>query len=463
MAKRERIIFQSDGATEDPYREAGDLESWQRNLAALCVGNSRLALALSAAFVGPLLYPCEAEGGGFHFRGGSSIGKTTGLQVAGSVWGGRDYIRTWRATSNGLEGVCAMHNDTLLLLDEMGQADGREVAASAYMIANGQGKTRAARNGTARRPARWRTIFLSTGELSLADKIAEDGRGRRAAAGQEVRIVDIPADAGAGLGIFEDLHGFPSADAFARHLKAAVGKDYGLACHPYLQRLVNNYDAIAPTVKAHVDRFMGEHCPAGADGQVSRVCARFALVAAAGEMATAFGVLPWPAGEASKAAARCFNDWIAERGGIAPAEEREHVAAVRRFIELHGSSRFELMDDLAPKRTIFDGGYSTEEPIEQKIINRAGFKRPDPGNRTEAEFLLLPEVWKSEVCAGLDPTAVAKTLVKRGLLKTEADGKRQKLVRLPGVSKPARCYVVPAGIMGGESVPQIDREEGVMF
>lgn len=442
MAKRERIIFQSDGATEDPYRQAGTLEAWQREVAALCVGNSRLTFALSAAFTGPLLHPCEAEGGGFHFRGGSSIGKTTALLLAGSAWGALDFIRTWRATSNGLEGVCAMHNDTLLLLDEMGQADGREVAASAYMIANGQGKTRASRNGTARRPARWRTIFLSTGELSLADKIAEDGRGRRAAAGQEVRIVDIPADAGAGLGIFEDLHGFPSADAFARHLKAAVGKDYGLACHPYLQRLVNNYDAIAPTVKAHVDRFTAKHCPAGADGQVSRVCARFALVAAAGEMATAFGVLPWPAGEASKAAARCFADWIAERGGIAPAEEREHVAAVRRFIELHGSSRFEAMGALAPKD-------SYGAPIDQKIINRAGYRRLENDSYAgDEEFIFLPEVWKTEVCVGLDPTAVAKTLAKKGLLKTEADGKRQKLVRLPGVSKAARCYVVPAGIMG---------------
>ncbi len=291
----ERIIYQADGAAEDPYRTGGDLKSWQEGIAMMATGNSRLAFAVSAAFAGPLLYPCEAEGGGFHFRGGSSIGKTTALQVAGSVWGGRDFIRTWRATSNGLEGVAMMHCDTLLLLDEMGQAEGREVAATAYMLANGQGKTRAARNGAARRPARWRAIFLSTGELGLADKIAEDGRGRRAAAGQEVRIVDIPADAGAGLGIFEDLHGFPSADAFARHLKSVAAEHFGQASNAFLARLTADFDAIAPKVKTFAERFTAKHCPANADGQVSRVCARFALVAAAGEMATAFGVLPWAA------------------------------------------------------------------------------------------------------------------------------------------------------------------------
>lgn len=439
----ERIIYQADGAAEDPYRLGGELKAWRSDLAAYAVGNSRLAFAMSAAFAGPLLYPCEAEGGGFHFRGGSSIGKTTALQVAGSVWGGRDFTRTWRATSNGLEGVAKMHCDTLLLLDEMGQCEGREVAASAYMLANGQGKTRAGRNGDARRPARWRTIFLSTGELSLADKIAEDGRGRRAAAGQEVRIVDIPADAGAGLGIFENLHGFVSADAFARHLKSVAAEHYGHASHAYLTHLTAEFDAIAPRVKSYIDRFTAKHCPAGADGQVSRVCARFALVAAAGEMATTFGVLPWPAGEATKAAARCFEDWIAERGGTAPAEEREHVAAVRRFIELHGASRFELMGRLAPTD-------SAGALIEQKIINRAGFRRVDDDSYEggETEFLFLPEVWKSEVCAGLNPTAVAKTLAARGMLKPDGAGKFSRPERLPGSNSKARVYVIPAHILG---------------
>lgn len=438
----ERIIYQADGAAEDPYRVGGDLDSWQLDLAGHAVGNSRLAFAISAAFAGPLLYPCEAEGGGFHFRGGSSIGKTTALQVAGSVWGGRDFIRTWRATSNGLEGTAMMHCDTLLLLDEMGQCEGREVAASAYMLANGQGKTRAARNGAARRAARWRTIFLSTGELGLADKIAEDGKGRRAAAGQEVRIVDIPADAGAGLGIFEDLHGFPSADAFARHLKSVAGEHFGHASHAFLSRLAADFDTIAPKVKTFAERFTAKHCPANADGQVSRVAARFALVAAAGEMATAFGVLPWQAGEASKAAARCLADWIAERGGIEPAEEREHVAAVRRFLELHGNSRFEAMGTLAPK-----DGYGA--PIEQKIINRAGFRRlEDDSYAGETEFIFLPEVWKSEVCAGLDPTAVAKTLAKRGMLKPGSGGKLQNFQRVPGSRNPVRCYVIPSEILG---------------
>jgi uncharacterized protein (DUF927 family) len=444
-AMGERYILQHTGAIDHAYRKSGMLEEWQEHVARYAISNSRLGLALSTAFAAPLLYPTSSESGGFHFRGGSSTGKTTALIVAGSAWGGggvRGFIRTWRATSNGLEGVAALHCDALLCLDEMGQVDGREAGAIAYMLANGCGKARANRDGFARPAAEWRLLFLSSGEVGLADKIAEDGRGRRAAAGQQVRIVDIAADAGAGFGLFENVHGFASADAFARHLRMAASEYYGLAWRAFMQLLTKDFDAIAPTVNGYRDEFLAENCPAGADGQVSRVAARFGLVAAGGEMATAFGVLPWQPGEATKAAARCFADWLAVRGGVEPAEERDAIAMVRRFIELHGTSRFEAMGDLAPRDA---SGFT----IDQRVVNRIGFRRRrDDG---AIEFLILPEVWRSDVCAGFDPTMVAKTLAARGMLTKGADGKATHKLRLPGFANPVRCYVVTGEVFGDET------------
>lgn len=438
----ERFIFQHAGAIDHAYRRRGTVASWQEHVARYAVGNSRLALALSTAFAAPLLHPTGSESGGFHFRGKSSTGKTTALHVAGSAWGGggiRGFLRTWRATSNGLESIAALHCDALLCLDDLGQVDGRDAGQISYMLANGQGKTRAGRSGEARPAAEWRLLFLSSGEIGLADKIAEDGRGRRIAAGQEVRIVDIAADAGAGLGIFENLHGFPSADAFARHLTTAAGEHYGEAWRAYMRLLVKGFDDIAPTVNDYRAEFMTENAPAGADGQVSRVAARFGLVAAGGEMATAFGVLPWEPGEATRAAARCFRDWLQLRGGVEPAEEREAVSAVRRFIELHGNSRFEPMGDLMARDAM-------GAPIDVRIQNRAGFRRRDEGGGIE--YLVLPEAWRGEVCAGLDAVAVAKTLASRKLLITGEGNKLQKNTRLPGFSSSVRCYVVTSGILG---------------
>jgi hypothetical protein len=180
--QREMLLLQSATAHEHSFRQKGSLQDWKDNVARYAVGNSRLVVAISAAFAGPLIGPCSAEGGGLHFRGASSTGKSTALFAAGSVWGGGEvtgFVRSWRATANGLEGVALGHSDTLLCLDELSQLPAKEGGEAAYMLGNGSGKSRSSRDGSARRPAKWRVMFLSSGEIGLADKVAEDGRGRR--------------------------------------------------------------------------------------------------------------------------------------------------------------------------------------------------------------------------------------------------------------------------------------------
>lgn len=174
-----RILWQRESRADTQYLESGSIEDWQDSIACRCIGNSRLAFAVSAAFATPLLSITSEENGGFHFVGASRFGKTTLLRVAGSVWGGggiNGYLQSWRATSNGLEGIAEEHCDTLLCLDEMGQVEAGEAGEIAYMLANGFGKGRARRDGSARRALQWRLLFLSSGEVSLADKMAEIGR-----------------------------------------------------------------------------------------------------------------------------------------------------------------------------------------------------------------------------------------------------------------------------------------------
>ncbi|MDW8399103.1 MAG: DUF927 domain-containing protein [Acetobacteraceae bacterium] len=218
-----------------PLHEAGTLEEWRREVAALAVGNSRRVLALGAAFAAPLLDLVGMEGGGVHLRGSSSIGKTSAAWVAGSVWGGSAddrvrWVRSWRATANALEAVAAAHSDLLLVLDEIGEASGETIAEAAYMLANGSGKGRAARDGALRAPATWRVLFLSTGETGLAAHMAEARGGpRRLRAGQEVRVLDVPAEAGP-LGLFERLPtGCATPAAFADWLRGAAKRFHGTA------------------------------------------------------------------------------------------------------------------------------------------------------------------------------------------------------------------------------------------
>jgi putative DNA primase/helicase len=116
--------------------------SGSRPVAKPAAGNSRLILALCTAFEGPVGELLKEEGGGLHFVGSSSIGKTTLLRVAGSVWGGgrNGFPQTWRTTDNALEGIARAHSGTLLALDEIGELDPRKAGEVAYMLVNGQAK-----------------------------------------------------------------------------------------------------------------------------------------------------------------------------------------------------------------------------------------------------------------------------------------------------------------------------------
>ena len=118
-----------------PYGRRGTLEDWKNSVGALATRHRLLRFSIATAFAGALLSLGGFESGVFHLYGRSSEGKTTCLRCGASVWGsGADggYVRTWRATANGLEANLAGACDTLLPLDEVGQAEGKEIGQALY-------------------------------------------------------------------------------------------------------------------------------------------------------------------------------------------------------------------------------------------------------------------------------------------------------------------------------------------
>ena len=416
-----------EGAANAPYEAFGSLEDWRNGVGALTRGHLLPVLAISAAFAGPLLHLVDGEGGGVHFFGQSSKGKTTILQAAASVWGrgaSPGYVRAWRATANGLEGAAALTTDTVLVLDEMSVLDPRDAGAATYALANGRGKQRAMRDGSLKEPKSWRLSFISSGEVPLEAKLSE-GRGK-ARAGQLLRLLDLRADRGLGFGVFDNGGSEDDAGALARAIKGAAGKAYGVAGPAFVRRIIAEV-VTGDDVRAMVADFVTAECPAGADAQVERVAQRLGLIAAAGELATATGVAPWQDGEARKAAAWALKAWLSNRGGAEPAEARQALGQVRLFIEQYGDSRFDPLDN----------------PDAKPSPNRAGWRK---GEGDEREWLIPPEIWKAEICAGLDPGFVARTLAKHGLIEKASDG-FQPVRRIGGSNK--RVYVVNARIFAG--------------
>jgi putative DNA primase/helicase len=427
-AEGESVLFQSASLDGVALGQGGTLEGWREQVAARCAGHSRLVLSICAGFAGPCLGLLGMDGGGFHLRGASSTGKSTALSVATSLYGSPSFLRTWRNTDNALEGIAAMHSDLLLVLDEIGQLEPKHAGAVAYLLANGQGKGRAARDGSPRALTTWRVLFLSAGEIGLGDLVTQSGGKVRA--GQEVRVIDLPADAGVGCGIFNALSDDIAPGLLADELKAASAKHYGHALPAFLRALVADQGKVRKTLAESQKIIFASLVGPNAAGQVRRVAERFALVGAAGELATYYQLTGWRTGEATRAAQACFSAWLAARGTDGASEPAAMLEQVRAFLSAHGESRFtdwSVMDD-APR-----------------TINRAGFrKRTDAG----PVFYIEREAFRREVCAGFDPAAVAKTLIETGALLSGSNGEATRKERLPD-GRSVRVYVVNSALWAG--------------
>jgi putative DNA primase/helicase len=407
----EPVIYQAATLDGVALGQGGTLDGWREQVAMPSAGNSRLVLSIAAGFAGPCLGLVGAEGGGIHLRGPSSIGKSTALQVAGSIFGPARYVRTWRQTDNALEGVASLHSDLLLILDEIKELAAKDAGAVAYMLGNGQGKGRANRSGAARAAACWRLLFLSSGEVGLGEMIAQGGG--QLHAGHEVRFIDVPADAGAGFGLLDRVPDGVAPGQFAEQLKAAAAMHYGHALPAFLERLTADVAGNRKVLMSMRDALTDDLVSGADDGQVRRVAQRFALIAAAGTLATHYGLTGWHVDESEQAARACFRDWLAARGTKGNAEPVAMLAAVKGFLELHGESRFTpwVTDERSPR-----------------TVNRAGFrKRTDTG----PEYYVESGVFKDEVAKGFEARAVARLLIEHGCMLAGPNGKATRSERLP--------------------------------
>lgn len=447
----EPLHFYSDAPPVCRMAAAGSLADWQEHVAAFAIGNDLVAFALSAAFAPPLLDLIGAETCGFHFVGDSSLGKSTLLKVAASVCGGPDeYPRTWRATDNALEATAAAHSDCLLILDEIGQCDPRIIGETVYMLGNGQGKARANDRGAARDiQHRWRLVFLSSGERTLLDHLADVGK--KPQAGMEMRLLTVPAcfhqdeQDRKTMGIYQDIRNYNGGAALSDHLGREVARAHGTAFPAFLGALLKPEALRKVPGRIQTVRlsFLAECLTDGASGQARRAADKFAMVAAAGELATEWGVTGWPAGEALRAAAACFRAWLHHRGGEGSHEERQIVEHVRYLLELYGESRFTRWD-------------SEEARIDEhapRTMERWGFRRTIEetsmidGVATETRYYVLPEAFRNAFAKGHDPKRVAGVLADLGALELD-DGRFTKRARLPGMgSSQKRCYIIRAAAL----------------
>ncbi len=406
-------IFQSESANGDDYKQGGTLEGWQAGIGAKCEGNPLLMLSVCAALAGPLLYHVQRQGGGFHIVGNSSTGKSSAILAGASVWGhGENFKRTWRATGNGLEGIASQRNDTLLALDEIGEADPREIGAVIYAMANGTGKSRASRSGAARASKRWRVILFSSGELGLSAIMAEGGK--RSRAGQEIRLLDVPARRA--FGAWDNLHGMAGGREFSDAIQRTTATHYGHAGPAFISALLETGG------QNGLPNLLAQFCEKypTSTGQESRGAERFALLAMAGELAIDFNILPVPKGAAADAMLELYEGWRAGRGE-GPSEYRQILRSIADFIARHGDARFSNVNNKY-----------------EEVRDRAGYWEEAPD---ESRLYLFSRTALEEATQGFDLTSVVLALDSVGAIAKRDIGKNQVLKRLPDGSR-QRMYFI---------------------
>ena len=431
------VVFQPERespSTASIYAR-GTLDDWNARVLSLCKENPLLLFPALVALSGPLLRFAELESGGFHYYGRSSHGKTTAAQVAASVWGNgadpaespdRAYIQKWNSTANAFEALLSGHNDSLLVLDEIHTCDAKDFGSVIYNMAGGKGKQSLDRERQLRPTRRWRTMYFSTGEISVMSKIQADGRA--AHAGQLVRLLDIPVE----RGIITHT-GSAQPAQYADRIKAACSRSFGTAGPEFVRVLINEYadvGRLVGTIKTTVEHYSAMLTPEGAAPEIRRAVKRFALTMTAGELAAKLGVLDCTVAEVEAAVRTAQRSWLTD--GARVPDRLRGVINVAEFIQRH-ESRFQKL----------------AEPVGPPPRERVGFMGYDAAARGDA-YMFTSDGFR-EACGGLDAAETARELRCLGLLVSNETGHLAPKRYLD--SSRVRVYIVRAAILEFDPAP----------
>jgi uncharacterized protein (DUF927 family) len=351
---------------------SGTREEADKTLVALA-GNDRFVIAIAAALAAPFVAQvgATAEPGGFHFYGTSSRGKTTLLTAAASVWGcgaekkDAGIVESWNTTSFAAEITASQHSDCAMYFDEIRAADPQHFAKLALGLANGAGKRAGKSDGGLRDSITFRPTLLSTGEISSKDYIETNDLAYHG--GMSVRIVDIKADAGTGLGIFNIVPSdFVDAGAFADWIKERSAQHYGHHGRAMVEAFMGDRELFLKELHDAINRVntsLGKAVEM-TDPQSQRVCKRIAFVAAVAIVGCDRKIIPWLSNDVLTSAQAIFEDLLETRGGKG---SQEGVAAEQAF------SAFIYAN---PKRFDHDDVPAERDP-------RVGMTRLDKNGRRE--------------------------------------------------------------------------------
>ncbi len=427
--------------TTATIRTKGTLAQWQDEVLSPLRDNPLLILGACIGFAGPLLKPAQLESGGFHFFGASSRGKTTLAQVAASIFGcgadpaeapDRAYIQRWNTTLNGLEGLAAAHNDGLLILDELQTCAAQDFRKVIYNLAGGQGKVAMTPSRNLRPPRNWALLFISTGEISIEQKIKEENN--RISPGQRLRMLDIPV----GENLIVNSKG-ARPEEFVTGLKRTCAEYFGTAGRTFISKLTeqfSSYSDLRTTVQARLEEALNNLPSAGLQPEAKRAQKRLALVQVAGELAIECGVLPIERSEVTDAVRAARDAWIDGLGHLSDAA-RGIEALTEFLLRFHGRFKSAVYDD------------------RNAIINES-FGYVDPKER----WYLMTKEALLQATKGHDVGEVCKELFRRGYLVVNEAPRLTYRKHIPELNVRPRLYAIRFRLLEADPAGTWDNRDG---
>jgi putative DNA primase/helicase len=409
------------------YRTRGTLKSW-RDLARLASRNSRMMLAFSLPFVGPMSDVASVEHVGVQLveeEGGS--GKSAIGVAASSAWGWdpdpvqadrNGFGSSWNSTVNNLERVFSGYNQTLLFLNETRVAgkNAKQVAESileAIMKIEGSvGKGRLNEAET----RRWFVPLLSTSNISVRDLAEQAGHPSDSAFLD--RLADIPVPAG-GHGMFETLHGFADVAALSVELKRLAAENHGWAGRKFVKMLLQakkkNVSGLKQFIRERRAGFTrtAKRKIVSSTRDLTRLHGKFATIYAAGALAIEYEILPFKPTALLSAILKC---------------EADHVACVKRADAGDGNTRTSGLESLRRFLRARRNAFADLSDLDDDVRSASGYLNRHNGH---IEFLVENDRFVDVVGGKQEADLIKTSLAQRGLLQTERGnhGKERYVVR----------------------------------
>jgi uncharacterized protein (DUF927 family) len=189
------------------------------------------AFAFYGSFAAPLLRMLKAPNFIIDFWGNTSVGKTTVLELAASVWGNPHkeaggLVFGWDSTKVFLERIANFFCDLPIFPDDSQTVDDRTMSSMLYQIANGVGKGRGSTVGIRHNPT-WHTVCFSTGERPLIECTTFAGARART------------------IGLYGSP--FPNVGGdFINDLKTGLRENYGHAGAKFIESILSIWDMGQP-------------------------------------------------------------------------------------------------------------------------------------------------------------------------------------------------------------------------